>query len=330
MRASRLLELLVRLQVRGGASATELADEFDVSVRTIYRDVEALCTAGVPIYTETGRNGGIRIDPSYRVAGLPTIDNDEARGMLFAAVPSIAAQLGFDATAADSTLLPAMERDTESAARVVRERLLIEPTHWFIEPDDTPALADIAGAVWDAREVRITYRGTDAVVQPLGLILKGHNWYVLGRSAAPGASDGRRANRLYRVSRIEAVEVLRHRFERPPAFDLAAAWATQRRAFLDGLPQYLATVRVAPGAEPLLALLDEAAPELPLPEDTERDGDGWAVLHLRFERTEAGVARHLFRLGAGVEVLGPPTLRALMTRTARDLARLYSTGPLTP
>ncbi|MEL7158175.1 MAG: HTH domain-containing protein, partial [Actinomycetota bacterium] len=187
MRASRLVELLLRLQLRGGASATELAEAFDVSVRTIYRDVEALSAAGIPIYAEVGRNGGIRIDPSYRVAGLPRLDTSEARAMLFAVVPAIADQLGFDNAAADRTLLPAMDPSAETAARIVHDRLLVEPTHWFEPPDDTPALADVARAVWESRELRLRYRGVDLVVKPLGLILKGDTWYLLG-PARPGTT----------------------------------------------------------------------------------------------------------------------------------------------
>jgi predicted DNA-binding transcriptional regulator YafY len=82
-------------------------------------------------------------------------------------------------------------------------------------------------------------------------------------------------------------------------------------------------VRVAPAAEPLLALLDEAKPELPLPDDVERDDHGWALLRLRFERPDRA-ARHLLRLGADVEVLDPPELRERMTDTAAGLAALYS------
>lgn len=316
MRASRLVEMLVWLQLRGGAPAAELAAALDVSVRTVYRDVEALSAAGVPIYTEVGRHGGIRIDPSYRLAGLPRLDADEARGVLFAVVPAVADQLGFDATATDRTLLPAMEPSTEAAARVVRDRLLVEPTHWFVPPDDTPTLAEVARAVWASREVRLTYRGTDVVVQPLGLILKGQTWYLLGRTA-------RDADRLFRLSRADAVELLDHRFERPADFDLEAAWTARRQAFLDSMPEYVVSVRVAPGAEPLLALLDEATPELPLPDDVERDEHGWARLRLCFERSEAGTARHLLRLGPEVEVLGPPELRARMAATATGLADLY-------
>lgn len=319
MRASRLVELLLRLQLQGGATATELAAAFEVSVRTIYRDVEALCAAGIPIHTEVGRNGGIRIDPAYRVAGMPRLDTEEARGVLFAVVPAIAAQLGFDAGAADRSLLPAMEIGAERAARVVRDRLLVEPTHWFVVPDDTPALPDVARAVWETREVRLTYRGADVVVQPLGLIMKGHTWYVLAR-VRPRVD---RTMRLFRLSRVDAAELLDHRFERPPDFDLGAAWAERRQAFLDSLPNYVVSVAVAPEAEPLLALLDEGAPALPLPADVERDERGWARLRLRFERSPEGTARHLLQLGAGIVVLDPPELREQIADEAARLASLY-------
>lgn len=323
MRASRLVELLLQLQLRGGASATELATAFEVSVRTIYRDVEALSAAGVPIYTEVGRNGGIRIDPSYRVAGLPRLDTSEARSLLFAVVPAIADQLGFDAAAADRTLLPAMEQSTESATRVVRDRLLVEPTHWFIPTDDTPALADIAAAVWESREVRLTYRKSDVVAQPLGLIMKGDTWYLLGRkrNAAPGSY------RLFRLSRIRTVELLDHRFDRPAGFSLSAAWTASREAFLSAIaPTYDVTVRVAPAAEPLLVMLEEALPDLPLPADIDRDSEGWAQLQLCFDGFDRA-ARHLLRFGADVEVLDPPELRSYMTDTAAGLGALYRDRP---
>lgn len=317
MRASRLIELLVRLQVRGGASATELATEFEVSVRTIYRDVQALSGAGVPIYTQVGRNGGVRIDPSYRIAGLPRLDDDEARGVLFSAVPAIADELGLDAAVADRTILPAMEQGAARAARVVRDHLIVEPTHWFVAPDDTPALEEVAKSVWESREVRLTYRGSNVLVQPLGLILKGDTWYMLGRA--------RGAGRLFRLSRIDAVKVLDQRFDRPAGFDLAEAWAAHRKAFLDSMiPDYSVHVRVAPAAEALLAMLDEGSPDLPLPADVERDEHGWAHLCLQFESRDRAT-RHLLRLGADVEVLDPPELRVRLANVAARLVAQYGT-----
>ena len=264
---SRLVELLVRLQLRGSASAPELAADLGVSVRTIYRDVATLSAAGVPVWTETGRRGGVRIDPAYRIAGLPRLAPTEARSLLFAVVPAIADQLGLDATVADRSLLPAMERSSETAARVVRDRLLVEPTHWFVPPDETPALAPLARAVWETREARIRYRDDDLTVHPWGLILKGFTWYALGRrSLGPD-----REPRLWRVSRVEEVEVLEQRFSRPVDLDLSRAWESVRGAFLASIPEYAVRLRVSPAAEHLLPLLEGRGAGAPLLADVDRD-----------------------------------------------------------
>lgn len=241
MRASRLVELLVRLQLRGSASASELASALEVSVRTIYRDIEALSAAGVPVYTEVGRNGGVRIDPAYRIARLPRLDVTEARSVLFAIVPALAEQLGLDAESTERTLLPALERSAENAARVVQQRLLVEPSHWFLPTEEAPVLADVATAVWESREIVIAYRGERIRAQPLGLILKGDRWYLLGR--APGRHGPERVFRLFRLSRAENVEVLDHRFDCPAATAAAARRHRTRRARLGHSPAEVRTAR---------------------------------------------------------------------------------------
>ena len=318
MRASRLLELLVFLQLRGAAPARELADRLGVSVRTVYRDVEALMQAGVPIYTETGRNGGIRLRTGDRIAGLP-LDEAEARAALLAAAPTIADQLGLPSATATPMLLAAMAPRAESAATAARDRLLIEPADWFRAPDDIPQLSAIASAVWDSRELRLTYkrhgRATDHAVQPLGLILKGDTWYLLGRTRS-------QAERLYRVSRVVDSVVLDHRFERPADFDLVEAWEHRKEQFLASIPEYQVTIRLAPEAEALLGMLQEGTPHQPLPTNTERDEHGWALLQLRFERADSA-SRLLLPLGPQAEVLRPPELRALMAERARGLAAMY-------
>jgi predicted DNA-binding transcriptional regulator YafY len=316
VRAGRLVELLLLLQMRGRATAPEL----EVSVRTVYRDIDALAAAGVPLYTETGRNGGVRLAPGYRVGGLPALAEADARGALLTAVPAIARDLGIDPDVGERTLLTALDSRAEAAARSLRDRLLVEPEDWFRSREPVPCLLDVARGVWEAREVRITYRGRSSVVRPLGLVLKGPTWYLL----AGRRSDGAAADRVYRVGRISEATVLDHRFAHPPDFDLAAAWAQRAREFVASIPTYHADVRVAPGGEALLALLQEGTPPLPLAADTPRDAEGWARLRLRFERPESA-ARLLLQLGPLAEVTGPAELRALMADAARGLAALYAT-----
>jgi predicted DNA-binding transcriptional regulator YafY len=306
VRASRLLELLLLLQLRGRSTAAELAAALEVSERTVYRDVEALAAAGVPVFTETGRRGGIRLQAGYEVGGLAGIDDAEARNLVLAATPGVAADLGLDVSSA--------------VTRSASERLLIEPEEWFTARDEVPWLRDVARGVWEQRELRLDYRGRTSssaqVVRPLGLVLKGRAWYLIARPRRGG-------DRMFRVSRIADVAVLDHTFERPEGFDLGDAWEQRTKEFIASIPRYMVEVRVAPASEGLLGVLQEGTPELPLPDDVARDAEGWARLHLRFERPHSA-ARLLLQLGAGIEVLDPPELRDLMAEAARDLAALYA------
>src|SRR3954447_6170597 len=180
MRAGRLVSLLLLLQTRGRMTARELADELEVSVRTVYRDVESLGSAGVPIYADRGPAGGYQLLDGYRTR-LTGLSADEAETLFLAGLPGPAAELGFGTVlaAAELKLLAALPSVMRDRAGRLRERFHLDPAGWFYEAGETPHLAAVAAAVWEQRAIQVRYQRAGRsgevtrTLAPLGLVLKG-------------------------------------------------------------------------------------------------------------------------------------------------------------
>ena len=222
MIASRLLSILLTLQAKGQATARELAEAFEVSVRTIYRDVDELSAAGVPIYAEKGRNGGFRLLDGYRTR-LTGLDRGEAEVLFLAGLPGAAAQLGLGEALQRMRLklLAALPDQTRGDAERVGARFHLDPVSWFKGADEQALLPELAVAVWSGRRVRLRYdswaKVVDREVDPLGVVLKAGVWYLV---AAVGGGP-----RTYRVASILALDVLDEAATPLPGFDLAGYWA---------------------------------------------------------------------------------------------------------
>lgn len=131
MATARLLELLLLLQARRAAPASEFAAALEVSVRTVYRDIAALVEAGVPIYTETGRSGGVRLLETFDAAWTGTLGSDDARALVLAGVPAVASSVGLVPDAAQTRLVSALAGSAGRAVSEVRNRLLVETEPWW-------------------------------------------------------------------------------------------------------------------------------------------------------------------------------------------------------
>ena len=313
MRADRLLSLALLLQARGMVTARSLAAELGVSVRTVYRDLEALSAAGVPVVTEPGPGGGCRLMDGYRFP-LRGLRPDEAEALLILGVPAVLRDLGL------AGALTAAHRQIRATAGLPAAALVhLDMPRWFGGQEDVPCLRDLARALRLGRKLAIRYPPADReprVVGPLGLVNKAGIWYLV----AAGGGE-----RVFRAGRVSAARVLAEPFERPADFELAAFWARWSADFEASRPRF--PVRLAASAEALAAFGEVfGAAAGPALEAAGPPGqDGWRVLTLSFEHERAAVHR-LAGFGDQVEVLEPPSVRAALLATAREILGRYEAG----
>src|SRR5713226_3298643 len=174
MRASRLLSILMTLQARGRVTAQVLADECEVSLRTIDRDIDALSASGVPVYSDRGSAGGYHLLEGYRTR-LNGLSLEEARSLFLAGLTGPAAALGLGPVmaAAQLKLTAALPAEMRSAAERTRACFHLDAPGWFHGKELPLYLQEIAVAVWNQHLIEIRYRSWKAEtrrrVAPLGL-----------------------------------------------------------------------------------------------------------------------------------------------------------------
>lgn len=328
MRSSRLLSILLRLQMRGRSTAADLAAEFEVAVRTIYRDLDALSAAGVPVHAERGRGGGMVLASGWRTS-LTGLTDQEARSLPLAGLAGAMRDLGWGVEAADVQLklLASLPPDAAADAGRIAERFHVDPLPWYHRPEALPLLPELAQAVWEARRVRVVYESwtdrRERTLSPLGLVLKGGLWYLVACAEGRGKAG---AVRTYRVSGIVSLRVLATAAQRPAGFVLAAHWPASVAEFEARLMSGRATVRLSPvGLEILRATQPSAAAwalRTAMRTEGPESASGWITAELPTE-SEAYAARQLLRLGTEVEVLAPASLRAAVAQEAAAVARLH-------
>ena len=320
MMASRLLSIMLLLQARGRMSASELAREFEVSVRTIYRDIDQLSAAGIPVFSDRGCTGGFELADGFRTK-LTGLTQAEAETLFLSGLPGAAADLGLSGLLATAQLKLMAALPAGMPVERVASRFHLDTTAWFRSADKVEHLATIAGAVWDRRMLRVRYARKKAVhvreVKPLGLVLKNGVWYLVAER------DG--AILTYRASNVVQAEALDVPFEPPPAFDLPEHWDRVSRAYEANLNRTFATVRLSPEGWSWLHLFGSyvvvKAEETASPPDEE----GWVRCDLPLESLEFGV-RDILRLGGDVEVLGPPELRKALVSAAERITANHGPG----
>ena len=315
MRASRLVSILILLQLRRRLTAAELAAEFEVSERTVYRDIDALSAAGIPVYGDRGPGGGFQLLDGYRTQ-LTGLSAGEAEAMAMIGLPGPAAELGIGTatSAARNKLLAALPGGGGALADRMAARFHLDAVDWYRGGEALPHLPAIARAVLDQRQLTMRYESWQGVrdwtVDPLGLVLKAGIWYLAARGAGK--------IRVFRLSNISAPQINEAAFVRPDDFNLAAWWQAEQARFEAELFATTATVRASPdGCKRLSSQSPRGAAAVARAEAPA--ADGWREMKMMVEDSDHG-ARDMLALGGEVEVIAPASFRDRIAALAAQIA----------
>lgn len=347
MKSSRLLSIVLLLQTRGRVPAAELAERLEVSTRTVYRDIEALSAAGVPVYAERGRHGGIALLPGFRtdVTGMTT---DEARALFILAAQGAHSALGLDDAlrSALRKVMAALPAPHRPAAELAGRRILVDPDKWAARPSSaatgptgrraTVDLDVLHTAVFTDLRLRIRYRHSGETrlrtytVDPYGLVAKAGTWYLV--------ADRRGRPQLFRADRVASATLTEVPVRRRAGVELAEVWQLLRRQVEHRPAEVRVTARIRRERLDLaVRILGGALTGPPRTGDDDGAGDGdgsgggvrdgsgggdWATLDLAYPVLPA--VRQLLQFGDSLEVLAPPEARRVMAEAAAAVTAVYA------
>lgn len=317
MKADRLMSELLLLQARGRLTGRELAEQLEVSERTVHRDMEALSASGVPIYALRGAQGGWQLDENWRTE-VPGLSETELRALLMAQPRALGhPRLVAAAETAYNKLIASLPRNMRQQATAMRERLHVDSTGWHLSNEDLSMLPLAQEAVARDRRLSFEYTRSDGArdsrtVDPLGIVAKGTSWYLVAR--APNGM------RTYRISRMSGVVPLAARFKRPSGFNLADYWKKSTEDMRTQQHRYEVTLSMeAKAARSLATWMETTEIEGSKPQAAE----DWVTIRASFESVEN--ARFvLLGFGARVRVLAPASLRRIILEQARAIVALTS------
>lgn len=317
MRADRLLSILILLQSRGKMTAKELADELEVSVRTIHRDMDALTYAGIPVIAERGKNGGWRLYDRFR-SRLSGLTLDEIKSLFLTPAEDVMADLGMAHPSLDprQKFLAMLPEAYRSEAQTIWECIYIDSGTWRPSKEKANSFKTVQQAIWEQRKLRIIYEQGNGkrkvrLVAPLGLVAMGNKWYLVA------LRDGEYRN--YRVSRIRHAQVENETFKRPADFHLATYWEQSKAAFIQNLPKYDVRVEIHPSIISRITFTDKFVKVI---QKEEVRPKGWVPATLRFDHEQEAIS-YLLGFADKIKVLSPCDLPKKIVAQARAVIHFY-------
>jgi len=330
MRASRLLSILVLLQLQGRVTAEALAAEFEVSVRTIYRDIDELSAAGMPIQSDRGPNGGFQLMQGYRNP-VTNLENKEAEALFMIGLPGPALALGLGSAASTATrkLLASLPPSLREESSQIAACFHLDSIDWYQSDSALPELPRLARAILDRQRISLDYESWTGIrhwqMEPLGLVLKAGSWYLVANSQS--RRNSQQVIRHFKVANIRSLIIQETIFQRPEKFDLANYWQESITQFEQQLRPLIAEIKLTKIGLNRIADLGsyakqavEHARSQPNNQANLDSTEKVIVVRLPIENIDQA-ARLLLGIGPEYEVLAPQELRQHVRQLALATAQ---------
>lgn len=315
MRADRLISILMLLQMHKKLTASELSKKLEVSVRTIYRDIDILSGIGVPIIADKGINGGIKLLGDYKTS-LTGINKKELFSLLIPTGDKIFEDLGIE-DLKYSTMLKILGNSSHNQIEElenIQNYIYIDMYTWN-EPNislDIDILSILQNAVWNSKSLKLLYRKIDEtkeiVINPLGLVCKRGVWYLV-------AADNE-IIKTYKVTSIESALLMNDTFVRPYDFNLKIYWKNSTNNFKNLIPKYTFAFKVSPS---ILNHIKER-PFITISETIFRENE--IYLNIKFDSVLQGI-EFAFGYGKDIEIIEPIEAISEIKKRALEVIDLY-------
>jgi predicted DNA-binding transcriptional regulator YafY len=315
-KTERLVAITLLLQSRGKMTAERLASILDVSVRTIYRDMDALSLAHIPVSMDYGPGGGYFLPEDYRIDPA-TFTSEEALALALGGSMAGGYRLFESEDGLRRALFKleaALPEEYRTDVQAARERILFDTTAWHKRPATPVHLETVRAAVWGSRQIDIFYPRSQGTgdqwrrAEPHGLVCKAGVWYLVAYCHI------RKGFRTFRIDRIKEVTVREETVTPRPGFNLQEYWEESRRQFERQVNPFALTLSVSQSA---LRRIGSSGSIV-------RDGgDGWTVVCLELPSQEEAVS-YALSLGADARVIAPPEVRAAVAQAVREMALQYA------
>ncbi|CAG7654841.1 helix-turn-helix transcriptional regulator [Paenibacillus allorhizosphaerae] len=320
-KADHMLGILMLLRARKKMSAHQLAQELEIHIRTVYRCIDALCISGVPIVSETGRDGGYYIPDHFKLEPL-FFDVDEQKSLLHAA--QFARESGYPYEKALNRAVAKIKRyaASEQSKRLDAQESHLEVVHPPANVQLAPKLLEIEKAVDAQTRLELQYYTgyegsmTMRIFDPYGLVNWKDKWYVVGFCHLRGEI------RHFRVDRIGRIRLTDSVFVRPSSF-------SARESLLESLlpetgdesSEHLVSVQIQGLPQAMNDLCGHWLFARTLVERT----TNWAHFKLDEHSLYLHAPYYLLSFGGKIQILEPMELNVCLMEIAESLAQYYQT-----